>query len=360
MDRKIFSVIAGSGVYIPKKVVPNSDFLKNEFFDEAGNRIEKANEEIVNKLGQITQIEERRYVEGDKTTSDIAHEAGLEALKSAGVNKEELDYIIVAHNFGDVKDNNRRSDFMPTLAARVKHKMRIVNPYTVCYDVTFGCPGWVQAMIQANFYIRSGEAKNILIIGAEVLSRMVDPHDMNSMIFSDGAGAVVLKAVESDKEIGIIAHKTRSDTFNEAYFLKMGESFNKEKSDGTIYAKMEGHKIYEYALSVVPSLVKESIDAANLGIIDINKVLIHQANGKMDEAIMKRLFRLYGENTFPEEIMPMTIEKFGNNSVATIPILYDLISKEKYNGHEFHSGDNIVMTSVGAGMNVNSIIYKMP
>src|SRR5690606_2262471 len=106
----------------------------------------------------------------------------------ANIDKETLDYIIVAHNFGDILKNNQKSDMVPTLAARVKHKLQIKNPYTVAYDLPFGCPGWLQGLIQADYYLKSGDAKRILIIGAETLSRISDPHDIDSMIFSDEIG----------------------------------------------------------------------------------------------------------------------------------------------------------------------------
>jgi len=122
---------------------------------------------------------------------------------------------------------------------------------------------------------------------------------------------------------------------------------------------MHGHKLYQYALKTVPLVVKESIEKAGLTLKDISKVLIHQANEKMDEAILKRLFRLYGENNIPANIMPMTISYLGNSSVATVPTLLDLLHKGKLSGHDYKKGDIVVFTSVGAGMNINSVIYKI-
>jgi 3-oxoacyl-[acyl-carrier-protein] synthase-3 len=121
---------------------------------------------------------------------------------------------------------------------------------------------------------------------------------------------------------------------------------------------MNGPKIYEYVISNVPQLVKECIEKAGLGLKDIKKVLIHQANEKMDEAIAKRLFRLYGEQQVPDDIMPMIIKKMGNNSVATVPILYDMIAKGELEGHKFEKGDHVVFASVGAGMSINAFVYQ--
>jgi len=211
-DNSIYSVIKGSGRYIPKVVKKNSDFCNTEFYDTDGKKIDKANEEIIEKFRQITGIDERRYVSDDLVASDIGFFAAEDSLKSSGIDRETLDYIIVAHNFGDVKHNNRQADFMPSIASRVKHKLKIKNPYTVAYDLPFGCPGWLQAMIQADYYIKSGDAKKILVIGTETLSRVADPHDRDGMIYSDGAGAVILEAKESEEPVGILSHKTQDNS----------------------------------------------------------------------------------------------------------------------------------------------------
>ena len=173
MDKNIISsIIVGSGKYLPTEVIPNDYFLTKEFYDISGNRLIKANADIVATLQKITEIRERRYLEENLMTSDMAHLAAKDALTSSGIDGETLDYIIVAHNFGDILKDNIRVDTCPTLAARVKHKLGIENPYTVAYDLPFGCPGWVQGMIQANYYLQSGDAKRVMVIGAENLSRI--------------------------------------------------------------------------------------------------------------------------------------------------------------------------------------------
>jgi 3-oxoacyl-[acyl-carrier-protein] synthase-3 len=360
MEKKLYSVIIGTGSYVPAKRVLNSDFLNRTLFDASGEKLKKSNQETIDKLTEITGISERRHAADDQQASDIAYLAALDALESSKIDKESLDYIIVAHNFGDVRLGNVRSDFVPTLAARVKHKLAIANPRTIAYDLPFGCPGWVQGMIQANYYLRSGDCKRAMVIGAETLSRISDPHDRDSMIYSDGAGATILEAVESDKPLGILSHAMRSDTIDHAFMLWMGKSFDPQHQGDELYLKMDGHKLYEYALKTVPLVAKESIEKAGLNIKDIKKVLIHQANEKMDEAILKRLFKICDGGVFKAEIMPMTISWLGNSSVATVPTLLDLILKGKLDGHEIAAGDAIVLTSVGAGMNINAIVYRMP
>lgn len=363
MSNNLWSVFLGSGSYIPTRRIPNSDFLSHEFYDASGQILKQSNEETIEKFEKITGIKERRYITDDLVTSDIAFMAARDAIASAGIDKESLDCIIVAHNFGDVKADNKRSDFVPSIASRVKHKLDIHNS-AVCYDISFGCPGWLQAVILADSFLKSGHIKRALIIGAETLSRISDPHDRDSMIYADGAGAVVMEAVASNNPVGIISYSTRSDTVNEAYYLKMGKSYSPNYPGDELFLKMDGRKLYEYALHTVPGAIKSTIDKAGLSIDDVKKVLIHQANAKMDEAILKRLFQLYDKKDIPKAIMPMIIYKLGNSSVATLPTLFNmLLAKQVDDQAESKScktGDVLVFASVGAGMNTNSVVYRMP
>jgi 3-oxoacyl-[acyl-carrier-protein] synthase-3 len=178
------------------------------------------------------------------------------------------------------------------------------------------------------------------------------------MIFSDGSGAVIVEATESDTPVGILAHSSRAD--NDPGMLKMAVSLNPNYDGTEINIRMAGHKVYAYALSAVPSVVKESLDKAGLHLTDIKKVLIHQANEKMDDAILHRVFKLYGIKDFNPDVMPMTIRTLGNSSTATVPTLLDLILKNKMEDHIIEPGDHIILTSVGAGMVVNSIVYRFP
>jgi 3-oxoacyl-[acyl-carrier-protein] synthase-3 len=357
--KQTYSIILGSGSYVPTRRIPNAHFLQHTFYDQQGMQLEKMNEVIIAQFEQITGIRERRYVADDLVASDIAFFAAKEALASANVDGETLDYIIVAHNFGDIRADNPRSEFVPALASRVKHHLGIRNPNTIVYDLPFGCAGWLQGVIQADFYIRSGSAKKVMVIGTETLSRICDPHDRDSMIYSDGAGAVILGAMESAVPVGIVGHCSRSYTDELAYVLKMDKSYNPDYGSDRLFLKMQGRKLYEQALKLVPTLIRECIDAAGLSIADIDKVLIHQANNKMDEAILKNLYVLYNE-IIPDYVMPMTISWLGNSSVATLPTLYDLFSKGQLDDHEITSGRRLVFASVGAGVNINAVIYKIP
>ena len=352
--------IIGTGSYIPQRRVRNEAFHTAEFYETNHRRLSRANQEITEKFLEITTIQERRYVEDHLNTSDIATLAGAEALADAGIDRESLDYIIVAHNFGDVKKGDTHSDMVPSLAARVKHQLEIHNPNTVAYDMIFGCPGWLESLIQAHYFLKSGEAKRALVIGADTLSRIYDPHDRDGMLYADGAGAVVLEAQETDQQTGILGHKTRSDTLEYSEMLYMGPSYNPDNQNpDALYLKMHGRKLYQYALETVPQAIKDCLDHTGIPLGDIKKVLIHQANGKMDDAILERLFALYGVEEVPEGIMPMTISWLGNSSVATVPTLLDLIRKGKMEGHQLSKGDTIIFASVGAGMNVNAMVYRM-
>ncbi len=358
--RKRHTVIIGTGSSIPPKIVPNSDFLDNEFFMDYGQPVEPGtNEKVIGKFRQITDISERRYADDNVMASDLGTQAGANAIEDAGIDPESLDYVIVAHNFGDILADNRRSDFVPSLAARVKQNLAIANPGCIAYDLPFGCPGWVQGLIQTDYFLRSGDASRALVIGAETLSRISDPHDRDSMIYSDGAGAAVLEARDNAEPVGVLAHAARSDTIDHAKLLWMGESYNPDYKDNTLFLKMYGRKLYNYALTKVPGVVKQSLDRAGLDLSDVKKVFLHQANAKMDEAILTRLFRLYdaGEPDTPA-VMPMSISWLGNSSVATVPTLLDLVCKGEMKGHELTKGDIVVFASVGAGMNINSVVYR--
>lgn len=348
--------ITGSGSYIPTEIVTNADFAKHVFLNDDGTPFPQPNEIIAEKFRDITGIEERRYVTDDLNTSDIATIAAQKAIENANVDPETLDYIIFAHNFGDVKKGAIQADLLPSLATRVKFNLRIKNPKCVAYDMLFGCPGWVEGVIQAQAYIRAGMAKKCLVIGAETLSRVVDMHDRDSMIYSDGAGATIIEATED--EGGILAHETASYTYDEAYYLFFGKSFNDEHHPDVRYIKMHGRKIYEFALSQVPKAMASCLDASGIDISQVKKILIHQANEKMDEAIIQRFYRHY-KQTMPEGIMPMSIHKLGNSSVATVPTLYDSIMKGQIENQQLNKGDVIIFASVGAGMNINAIVYQV-
>ncbi|MCX6825561.1 MAG: ketoacyl-ACP synthase III [candidate division SR1 bacterium] len=354
------TIIVGTGSYLPKKIIPNSYFLGHSFYESNGVLSNKPIEEIITTFQKITEINERRYVDENEVASDIGYFAAKIAIESSGINLESIDYIIVATNFGDVAFNNTNPDFVPSIAARIKNKLGIKNPSMVAFDLIFGCPGWLQGMIVADALIQSENAKTVLVVGTETLSRVCDPHDRDSMIFSDGAGATIIQAAaNTSKNVGILSTAARTDA-DYANMLTMGKSYNPFYHNDDLFIKMNGQGVYKYALKAVPLVVQEALEKAGLFLGDVTKLLIHQANGKMDAAILENLTKLYGIKEVPYGIMPMTIQDLGNSSVATIPTLLDLLVKNNLPGHEIKSGDVIVFASVGAGMNINVMVYRMP
>jgi 3-oxoacyl-[acyl-carrier-protein] synthase III len=348
--------ITGSGSYIPNQIVSNKDFAQHQFLNDDGTPFPYSNEIVAKKFQEITGIEERRYVENKLLTSDIAFFAAEKAIAAAKIDPETLDYIIFAHNFGNVKHGAIQSDAVPSLASRVKQKLKIKNPKCVAYDMLFGCPGWIEGVIQAQAYIKAGMAKKCLVIGAETLSRVIDAHDRDSMIYSDGAGATIIEA--STGNDGLLSHETATFAYDQADYLFFGNSFNKNLDTDVRYIKMYGRKIYEFALTEVPNAMKECLDKSGIPISEVKKVLIHQANEKMDEAIVHRFFKLYKQDP-PQGVMPMSIHKLGNSSVATVPTLYDLLIRNQIENQELNKGDIIIFASVGAGMNINAMVYRI-
>lgn len=346
--------ITGTGCYVPSIKVENTDFEKHEFLNADGTAFNNSNDVIIEKFESITGIAERRYAKEGVNNSDMATFAAEKAIEDASIDQESLDYIIVAHNFGDVPHGKVQSDMLPSLATRVKHNLKIKNPKCVAYDLIFGCPGWIEGVIQAKAFIKSGIAKKCLVIGSETLSRVTDPHDRDSMIYSDGAGATIIEA-GSDGEI--LNHASATYANGEAYYLFFGETYKQDTNEDNKYIKMYGRKIYEFAVTYVPQAMKDCLDKTGVPIGEVKKIFIHQANEKMDEAIVKRFYKLY-DKAVPEGIMPMNISTMGNNSVATIPTLFDMVRRGKLEDQSVKKGDVVIFASVGAGMNINAIVYK--
>lgn len=347
---------SGIGSYIPTVVAPNEDFSQHVFLNSDGSPIPHSSSTIIEKFRAITGIGERRYAGKEFNTSHLGYFAAEKAIEDAGIDKETLDYIIFAHNFGDIAYGRTQGDTLPSLATRVKHHLGIKNPGCVAYDLLFGCPGWIEGVIHAHAFIKSGMAKRCLVIGAETLSRVIDHTDRDSMIYSDGAGACILEA--NSKKGELLAHVSATHASEEAYYLFYGESYDKAHEDKRQYIKMYGRKIYEFAVTHVPPAMKECLEKSGIPVQELKKIFLHQANEKMDEAIVNRFYKLYGLNV-PDGIMPMNIHKMGNSSVATVPTLFDMVQKGAIANQEVNKGDVVIFASVGAGMNINALVYRI-
>jgi 3-oxoacyl-[acyl-carrier-protein] synthase III len=353
------SVITGTGSYIPPFIQSNRDFTKQVFYSENKEPLNTPPEEVVEKFKQITGIEERRYTTDELNTSDIGSLAAKAALDDSGVDPESIDQLIVAHNFGNVIKNTIQTDAVPSLASHIKNKLGIRNPGCIAYDILFGCPGWVQGLIQADAFFKAGIAKKALIVGTETLSRVIDMYDRDSMIFSDGAGAAVLEYKDiPDNGPGVLGAAVQSHTFEEIDYINMGMSYYPGSDPAVRYIKMKGRRVYEFAMKYVPAAMKICLENSGVQIHELKKIFLHQANEKMDEGIIKRMYQLFGINKLPDNIMPMSIHWLGNSSVATVPTLYDLVIKQQVEGHNLQRGDVVLFASVGAGMNVNAVCYR--
>ena len=199
-------------------------------------------------------------------------------------------------------------------------------------------------------------AKRCLVIGADTLSRTIDHSDRDSMIFADGAGAAIIEETSDDG--GILSHKTITKAGKEALYLFCDKSYNPKNKEKTKHIKMNGRKVYEFAISNIPAALKTCLEESGKDIDDIKKIFLHQANEKLDEAVLKYFYKQF-DKKIPKDIMPISVDIFGNSSVATIPTLYDVVLKTNFKEHKISKGDIILFASVGAGMNINAITYQL-
>jgi 3-oxoacyl-[acyl-carrier-protein] synthase III len=350
------TIIKGTGSVLPELIVPNEHFNDHIFYDKSGVKLEKQGAEVTAKLESITGIRERRYVPFDQDSRPLMTEAARLAIESAEISPNELDGIIVAHNAGNMLVDENYFHTVPNMAALLKNSLGVTNYECFAYDILFACPGWLQASIQAHQAIQNGDAENVLVVGIEIASRLLDPFDLDSMILADGCGAVVLS--KSIKNKGVLSCATFSHAQADVQNIYLGKS-NNPAQNGNCWFKMNGKEVYKYAVTWVPQVVKKALDKANLSVRDVDMFLFHQANDKLIHAVAKNLAELY--ETDPADFegkLPMTIQFLGNTSVASIPTMLDLILRGQLPGYEINAGDTVVMASVGAGMHCNAIVYK--
>jgi 3-oxoacyl-[acyl-carrier-protein] synthase III len=350
--------IVATGTQMPERRIPNSYFLDRNFLTEDGSPMPKSTEEMVAKLEQITGIKERGYISETGDSVPLMAAACENALAEWGKDRNMIDGIIVAHNAGNMLEGRDGFHTVPNMAALLKNKLAISNHECFAYDILFGCPGWLQGIIQAHQAIQMGDAKNVLVVGLEVASRLMDPHDLDSMILADGCGATIVTAGNNDEAAGIISYATYSHAQEDISCIYLAKSYNKELKAPTLF-KMNGKDVYKYATVWVPKVIKAALDKAGLTASDVDMFLFHQANGKMLHAFANNLAQMYGlEGLSFEGKIPTTIEFTGNTSVATIPTMLDLIRKHDLGNYEITSGMKVVFASVGAGMHCNAMVYQ--
>jgi 3-oxoacyl-[acyl-carrier-protein] synthase III len=350
--------ILGTGSHLPERIIENSFFLDKQFMDENGVVNPKPIAEIIEKLEAITGIKSRRYIseKGDSVPLMVA--VAVKAIENSGIDKNQLDGIIVAHNAGNMLEGRDGFHTVPNMAALLKNGLEVSNHECFAYDILFGCPGWLQGIIQAHQAIQMGDATHVLVVGIEVASRLLDPHDLDSMILADGCGAAVISKNASETNEGIISYATFSHAQDDISCIYLGKSYNKEITAPTLF-KMTGKDVYKYATVWVPRVIKKALDKANLTASDVDMFLFHQANGKMLHAFANNLSQMYGiEGLSFDGKIPVTIHFTGNTSVATIPTMLDLIRQGELDNYEIKAGMKVVFASVGAGMHCNAIVYQ--
>lgn len=320
--------IVGIGTYLPEKILSNNDLEKV---------VDTSDEWITSKTG----IKERRIASSEQATSDLAFLAGKQALKDAEVNPDEVDLIIVATATPDM--------MFPATACIVQEKLGAIN--ASAFDLEAGCTGFIYAITVGSQFIASGMYKTVLIIGAETLSRILDWKDRTTcVLFGDGAGAVLLKPVESNR--GILAcHLGADGTGSSTLTMPAGGSrmpATSETADKKLHTvHMNGHEVYKFATRIIVDAAKKVLEKAHLSISEIDLFIPHQANIRIIDSSAKKL-------GLPMEKIMVNIERFGNTSSASIPLaLADALEQGTVK-----DGDNIVMVGFGSGLTFGAVAMK--
>lgn len=317
----------GFGLYTPKNLVENERL--QEF-------LETSDEWIRSRTGI-----ERRYISLDENTSDLAVEASKKALNQAGLSAEEIDLIIVATVTPD--------NFTPSTACIVQDKLGAKNAWA--FDINAACTGFIYALKLGRSLIRSGEAKNALIIGAETLSKALNWEDRGScVLFGDGAGAIVLTSTEED--CGIKCVNVKSDGSKGDSLVIQGLPLNSPFKDGREvsknYINMNGREIFKFATKVMEESIVEILEKENIKIEDISAIIPHQANLRIIDYVVKRL-------GIPREKFVTNLQNYGNTSGASIPIALC----ESINEGNLKKGDNIIMVGFGGGLTWGAALIKL-
>ena len=318
----MYSKIIGTGSYLPAKVLTNFDLEKI---------VETTHDWIVSRSG----IVERHIAAENELTSDLALQASLRAIESAGISADEIDLVIVATTTPD--------QVFPSTACILQDKLGIKN-CGAAFDMQAVCGGFVYAMNTADLYIRGGQARTALVVGAEVLSRILDWNDRTTcVLFGDGAGAVVLRASETP---GIIASKLHADGSHRGMLKAEGNIRNGEVQ-GDPFIKMEGQAVFKFAVKVLSDVVEEVLAENKLQGSDIAWLVPHQANIRIMEATAKKL-GLSMDNVI------VTVATHGNTSAASIPLALDTAVRDG----RIKAGQNIILEAVGGGFTWGAVLIR--
>lgn len=326
----VYSKITGTGSYLPAKRVTN-DQLAAQLAEQG---IETSDEWIVTRSG----ISARHYAAADENASDLAVSAARKALEAAGKAPGEIDLVIVASSTPDFHGS------FPSTACIVQQKLGMANN-SAAFDVQAVCSGFVYAVSTADAFIRAGVYKRVLVIGAEVFSRILDFSDRTTcVLFGDGAGAVVL---EASSEPGILATKLHADG-SHANILSIPGNLAGGAVAGSGFLYMDGPAVFKLAVTVLEEVAKEALEHAKMQPSDIDWLIPHQANLRIMKGTAKKL-------GLPMEKMVVTVDQHGNTSAASIPLALDAAVRDG----RIKPGQNVLMEGVGGGFTWGAILARM-
>jgi 3-oxoacyl-[acyl-carrier-protein] synthase III len=326
----LYSKIVGTGSYLPEKRVTNHELAAQL----AAKGIETSDEWIVSRSG----ISARHYAEPEQASSDLGVIAAKRALEMAGMQPDDIDLIIVASSTPDFYGS------FPSTACIVQKKLGISNN-CAAVDVQAVCSGFVYAVATADSFIKSGMHKNVLVIGAEVFSRILNFEDRTTcVLFGDGAGAIVMSA---SQEPGILACKLHADG-RHSDVLRVPGSLSNGAIDGSAFLFMDGQAVFKLAVSVLEKVAYEALEAANMTSSQIDWLIPHQANIRIMNGTAKKL------GMEPEK-MVVTVDQHGNTSAASIPLALDVAVRDG----RVKKGDVVMMEGVGGGFTWGAVLARM-
>ena len=326
----VYSKITGTGSYLPAKRVTN-DQLAAQLAEQG---IETSDEWIVTRSG----ISSRHYAASDENASDLAVKAARNALEAAGCLPADIDLVIVASSTPDFHGS------FPSTACIVQQKLGMANN-SAAFDVQAVCSGFVYAVSTADAFIRAGVYKRVLVIGAEVFSRILDFTDRTTcVLFGDGAGAVVLEASE---EPGILATKLHADG-SQSHILSIPGNLAGGAVAGSGFLYMDGPAVFKLAVTVLEEVAKEALEHAKMQPSDVDWLIPHQANLRIMKGTAKKL-------GLPMEKMVVTVDQHGNTSAASIPLALDAAVRDG----RIKPGQNVLMEGVGGGFTWGAILARM-
>ncbi|EGQ4453204.1 ketoacyl-ACP synthase III [Staphylococcus pseudintermedius] len=306
--------IKGFGAYAPDRVIDNAYF--ESYLDTSDEWI-----------SQMTGIKERRWADENQDTSDLAYEASIRAIEDAGIDAQDIDMVIVATSTGDHR--------FPTVANMLQQRLGLGKVASM--DQLAACSGFMYGIITARSFVLSGEYQNVLVVGADKLSKITDLNDRSTAIlFGDGAGAVIIGEVSENR--GILSYELGSDGVGGKYLCQDQE---------TNFIRMNGREVFKFAVRVMGESSQRAVEKANLGPDDINMFIPHQANIRIMESARQRL-------NLPKEKMSVSVDKYGNTSAASIPLS---VKQELENG-SIKDDDVVVFVGFGGGLTWGSIVIR--